>query len=616
MMAAAMRPALERSRGVGGEAAPACLVVVPTIEQALTAAERARGLLSDVESRVVPVTSAARARRVLATGSVSVVVGLAPDLLALRRGSALRLDGLQTVVVLGLDEIFAEGGSETLQALLGDAPGEIARVVTLEEETPEVEAFLEAQLRRARRIGPPPTSDAPLPVVPSYVITSAAGRAETLRQILDAIDPPSLVIVASSDSSLADATAALHRIGMTSDGVSAHVVRQPTAQHASLVVLWDAPVSGDALVGALASRPVNAITLLLPDELPAFRRMSNNEAAAWTSPSRKEEAESRTRAMQTALRSTLAKSGGASASEMSLLAPLLDTHDALEIAAAALRLYEGARRDTVLLRAKAAAAPVQRAPSTTGARGSLTVVNGGAGAGRAKVFLAVGKRDGARVGDVVGAIANEAGIDGEQIGQVELFESHAIVDLSTEDATRVVDALANVSLRGRKLNARIDDRAGAGSGGFAGRGGERGAGGDRGARGARPMRGGDRGDRRPRPEGGDRGERGGSDRPARSFERTPRAPGEGGFRGPSGPPRSGPPRDGSRDGGRDSRPRGPGGPGGGRPPRADDEKRAFGDRPAQERTEGRSEWSERAARMNNARRTTPRTPPAEPVDEG
>ncbi|MES2524308.1 MAG: DbpA RNA binding domain-containing protein [Gemmatimonadota bacterium] len=611
-----MRPALERSRGAGGEAAPACLVVVPTIEQALTAAERARGLLADPASRVVPVTSAARARRVLAAGPVSVVVGLASDLLALRRDSALRLDGLQTVVVLGLDEIFADAGGETLQTLLGDAPGEIARVVTLEDETPEVEAFLEAQLRRARRIGPPPASDAPLPMLPSYTITSAAGRPETLRQILDAIDAPSLVVVASSDASLADATTALERLGMTPDGMSVQVVRQPTAQHASLVVLWDAPVSSEALMEALASRPVDAITLLLPDELPAFRRMANDQAAAWTAPSRKEEAENRTRTLQTALRSTLAKSGGPSASEMALLAPLLDTHDALEIAAAALRLYEGARRDTMLLRAKAAAAPTPRAPSTTGARGSLTVVNGGAAAGRAKVFLAVGKRDGARVGDIVGAVANEAGISGEQIGQVELFESHAIVELSKEDATRVVDALANVSLRGRKLNARIDDRAGAERGGFAPRGGDRGA--DRGPRGARPMRGGDRGDRRPRPEGGDRGERGDrSDRPARPFDRAPRAPGEGAFRGPSGPPRSGPPREGGRDSaGRDSRPRGPGGPGGGRPPRADDEKRAFGDRPAQERTEGRSEWSERATRMNNARRTTPRTRPVEPGDEG
>jgi hypothetical protein len=48
-----------------------------------------------------------------------------------------------------------------------------------------------------------------------------------------------------------------------------------------------------------------------------------------------------------------------------------------------------------------------------------------------------------------------------------------------------------------------------------------------------------------------------------------------------------------------------------------EERRAFGDRPAAERTEGRTEWSERAGRMNNARRPTPPPRPAdEPNDEG
>ncbi len=47
MMAAAMRPGLERSRGASGESAPVCLVVTPTVEQALAAAGQARAMLAD-----------------------------------------------------------------------------------------------------------------------------------------------------------------------------------------------------------------------------------------------------------------------------------------------------------------------------------------------------------------------------------------------------------------------------------------------------------------------------------------------------------------------------------------------------------------------------------------
>ena len=613
-----MRSGLERSRGEQTGQAPACVVVTPTLEQALSAAEQARVLLADESLRVVPVSAVARARRVLAFGPTAVVVGTAADLLELRRASALRLEDLRAVVVIGLDEILRESGLETLQALLGDAPDELQRIVTLEEESPETEAFLEAQLRRARRLTPTPINEVPLPMTPSFAITSAAGRADTLRAILDAADPPSVVIVAATDNGLRDAQLALTRLGIVVDGSSVQVVRHPTSQHVALVVLWETPATIEALTEAIATRPVDAVALLLPDELPSFRRLTNGLAEAWNPPARKEAAESRVRTLRTALKSTLAAAGGASASEMALLAPLLDAHDALEIAAAALRLYEGARRDAITLRAKVAnAAAVRSAPAP---RGGLQMVGGGSAgsgsspSGKQRVFLAVGKRDNVRVGDVVGAVANEVGIPGERIGTVELFESHSIVELGPEDAAKAVEILADITLRGRRLSARIDDRPAEGGrerrtfgppsgdnprGDRPLRGPDRA---DRGARGAdrsaersaeRGPRAFDRGERPERParsfDGADR-----SERPARSFDRpaSPR-PVRDDDRGPSAGPRSGPPRSGAARGA----------------PRADDVRRAFGDRPVRERAEGTVEWSERGERMKHAKRT-PR--PSEP----
>ncbi|MFY7923903.1 MAG: hypothetical protein ACOVSI_15975, partial [Gemmatimonas sp.] len=83
-MTAAMRPGVERSREGGQTGAPTCLVITPTIEQAMTAADEARRLLNDTTIRVVPVTGAVRARRVLGSAPVAVASGTAADLLALR----------------------------------------------------------------------------------------------------------------------------------------------------------------------------------------------------------------------------------------------------------------------------------------------------------------------------------------------------------------------------------------------------------------------------------------------------------------------------------------------------------------------------------------------------
>ena len=637
-MTAAMRPGVERSREGGQAGAPVCLVITPTIEQAMTAADQARRLLADPAVRVVPVTGAVRARRVLGLAPVAVVTGTAADLLTLRRDAALDVQQLQTVVIVGLDEILAANGADTLQALLGDAPDNVSRVATLENETDASEAFLEAQLRRARRMSPLLVGDTTLAVTPRFILTSASGRADALRLVLDETDPPSLVVIAATDAGITDATAALDRLGIAVDGLSVQVTKQPTAQHVALAVLWEAPATFEALVESLAMRPVDAVALLLPDELPSFRRLTHNLAEAWTPAPRKAAAEDRVQQLRTALRATLAN-GNAAASELALLAPLLETHDALELACAALRLYEGARRDAINVRAKAAAAgaksTMRDVPRDAGRDAARPADAPAAAVGRQRVFLAVGKRDNVRVGDIVGAIANEAGVPGEKIGQVDLFESHATVELDAADAAKVVEALSSATLRGRRLSARIDERSGGDRperGGFGDRGPRREfGGGDRGPR--RDFGGGDRGPRRdfgggdrgPRREGGgDRGPRPGGFGGERGGERSERAPRPGGFGGGDRGPRREFGSDRGERGGDRGADRGPrpggfsgggGGFGAGRPPRANEERRSWGDRPAGERTEGRAEWSERAERMKHAKRERPVRPPADRGDE-
>jgi ATP-dependent RNA helicase DeaD len=305
------------------------------------------------------------------------------------------------------------------------------RIATIENETSEVESFLESQLRKARRISAAPVAERTFEHTPGYVITSRSGRIETLRSILDDIDPPSLTIVASTEGGEREASAALQSFGVTIDDTLVRVAREASASHVALVVLWDLPQSQESLDRILSSGPAQTIALLMPDEVPAFRRMTAGSAEPWVAPAKKAGVETRVRQLRTAINSTLTNSNGASASELALLAPLLDAHDPIEIAAAALRLYEGARKELQLARARALSAEVAGASSVSRSSQSKA---------RQRIFLAVGKRDEVRVGDVVGAIANEAGISGDKIGQVELFESHTLVELSAEDAARAVEA--------------------------------------------------------------------------------------------------------------------------------------------------------------------------------
>jgi ATP-dependent RNA helicase DeaD len=65
-----------------------------------------------------------------------------------------------------------------------------------------------------------------------------------------------------------------------------------------------------------------------------------------------------------------------------------------------------------------------------------------------RLFLRVGKRHGVRPADLVGAIANEAGIPGEAIGDIMLFDGFSFVDVPAAAAETVEMALNRTTIRG------------------------------------------------------------------------------------------------------------------------------------------------------------------------
>ncbi len=72
-----------------------------------------------------------------------------------------------------------------------------------------------------------------------------------------------------------------------------------------------------------------------------------------------------------------------------------------------------------------------------------------------RLFLRVGKRDGVRPADLVGAIANEAGVPGEQIGDIDLYDTFSFVDVPSEAVERVIAALNATTIRNRAPRATV-----------------------------------------------------------------------------------------------------------------------------------------------------------------
>jgi ATP-dependent RNA helicase DeaD len=123
-----------------------------------------------------------------------------------------------------------------------------------------------------------------------------------------------------------------------------------------------------------------------------------------------------------------------------------------------------------------------------------------------KLFVSLGERDGLRTGDLVGAITGEAGIEGSQIGRIDLRDTFSLVEVDAEVAEKVIRSLNGVTVKGRSVRVDLDRAerergAGrrSGPGGTSGAGGSGGRGGRKPGPGRRPAGGGGRApDRGPR----------------------------------------------------------------------------------------------------------------------
>jgi ATP-dependent RNA helicase DeaD len=76
------------------------------------------------------------------------------------------------------------------------------------------------------------------------------------------------------------------------------------------------------------------------------------------------------------------------------------------------------------------------------------------GEGMTRLFVGAGRERGIRPQDLVGAIANEAGLNGRQIGAIEIADKFSLVEVPDEAADQVVAALRGRSIKGKKTTVR------------------------------------------------------------------------------------------------------------------------------------------------------------------
>ena len=91
--------------------------------------------------------------------------------------------------------------------------------------------------------------------------------------------------------------------------------------------------------------------------------------------------------------------------------------------------------------------------------------------GMVRLFLGAGSWAGVRPGDIVGAIANEAGVPGKAIGSIDIYDRFTFVEIPSQYRDQVLERMAQATIRGRPVNIRVatPERPGRGEGPAGGR---------------------------------------------------------------------------------------------------------------------------------------------------
>ncbi|MBI3791298.1 MAG: hypothetical protein HY275_10525, partial [Gemmatimonadetes bacterium] len=314
-------------------------------------------------------TSRQRGARLLAHAAPSVVAASLDDVLALVRGTQLKLGELVAIILAGADELLARD-ADGVDALLAEVPEGALRVATTATESEAIASFAERQLRRARREVMP--GGAPVTGAVHGLTVGTGGRGAALRALLDAFDPPSAAIVVANDDEAREVRGALAPVGLAGvEPLAAVVTAAQVPDAVALLVCWHLPADAATLATLLATQPVRAVVLHEASERARLAALAGGAVLPLDFPTPLDALRRRDALLRAELERELA--GGAPLREAQVIAPLLAQHDGISIAGAALRLLERERRESAARRAAAAVpvAPAATAPAEERARGGF-----------------------------------------------------------------------------------------------------------------------------------------------------------------------------------------------------------------------------------------------------
>jgi len=368
---------------------------------------------------------ASRAARRTKAGGADVLVAPPRVLLALQRRSALKIEPeAPPQLVLAWPELFEP--EDDLEPLMQDLP-KTAQHILITTDPNAVQSLVQRHLWKAPAFGDAPRrlTDAVCKRVRTVVVPWDQ-RAAAIPALLEVLDPATVAIWVADPATEVALGARIRCEIPEASTVSGD------APPADLIVAYDLP-SAERLEQLAAAGSV--VLMVPPLAAPYVGRMAPGHGSLrlpGVLEAKKSEAATRRTGIAQAIEA--GPPGGA----LLALAPLFERYEPTAVAAALYQLWTQPGERAPVPAPAAPAQPFGDIPAT------------------AKLWVGIGKKDNVTANDLVATLTREVRVDRADIGKIDIRELYTLVELPARDIERIGRAVNGLTIKKRRVTARVD----------------------------------------------------------------------------------------------------------------------------------------------------------------
>ncbi len=463
---------------------PQVLVLAPTRELAIQVAEAFQTYAKHLKGfHVAPIYGGqdyTGQLRMLRRGS-HVVVGTPGRVMDHIRKGSLKLDNLKCLVLDEADEMLRMGFIDDVEWVLEQLP-EKRQIALFSATMPTViRRIADKHLNNPEHITIKVKTSTAETIRQRYWMVSGMHKLDALTRILEVEEFDGMIIFVRTKNATIELAEKLEARGFSAAAINGDLAqnqREKTiarlkngkldiliatdvaargldVQRISHVINYDIPYDTEAYVHRIgrtgrAGREGDAILFVAPRErrmLAAIERATKKRIDHMELPSTEVINDKRVNRFTQKITDTLAEEGLDFYHK--IIAQYESEHDipAIEIAAALAKLVQG--NEPLLLKNP----PKVREQRGRDSRHTATNRRKGGNKNQAveRYRIEVGKNHGAKPGNIVGAIANEAGINGKDIGQIDMHADFSIIDLPVGMPKDLFRSLQSTRVAGQAL---------------------------------------------------------------------------------------------------------------------------------------------------------------------